>query len=81
MRVFRIGISSPGHEQLTDYVLGKFSQEEIKMIEEMRVKAVEVLELWIGAGIAIAMQTANKQKEEVKKEEGEKNGKTENTSL
>jgi PTH1 family peptidyl-tRNA hydrolase len=77
----RIGISSPGHEQLTDYVLGKFSQEEIKMIEEMRIKAVEVLELWIGAGIAIAMQTANKQKEEVKKEEGEKNGKTENTSL
>lgn len=70
----RIGVSSPGQEKLVDYVLGKFSQEEIKIIEEITVKAIEALELWLAAGIAIAMQTANAQKLEVKKEEGEKNG-------
>lgn len=70
----RIGVGSPEQEQLIDYVLGKFSQEEIKMIEEITVKAMEVLELWIAAGIAMAMQSANARKLEVKKEEGEKNG-------
>jgi peptidyl-tRNA hydrolase, PTH1 family len=70
----RIGVSSPGYEQLADYVLGKFSQQENKIIEEMMVKAIEVLELWITAGIALAMQTANAQQNEVKNEEGEKNG-------
>jgi peptidyl-tRNA hydrolase, PTH1 family len=70
----RIGLSSPGHEQLADYVLGKFSQEESKVIEEMTVKAIEVLELWIADGIAPAMQTANAQKNLSKNEEGEKNG-------
>lgn len=69
----RIGISSPEKEHLADYVLGKFSQEEIKMIEEMTVKAMDVLELWIAAGIAVAMQAANAKKVDVK-EEGEKNG-------
>jgi peptidyl-tRNA hydrolase, PTH1 family len=70
----RIGVGSPEREKWVDYVLGKFSQEEIKIIEEITVKAMEVLELWIAAGIAIAMQTANARKLEVKKEEGEKNG-------
>jgi peptidyl-tRNA hydrolase, PTH1 family len=70
----RIGVSAPGHEQLADYVLGKFSQEENKTIDEMMVEAIEVLELWLTAGIAIAMQAAgerNAQKNKVKKEEGE----------
>ncbi len=58
----RIGVGSPEQEKLVDYVLGKFSQEEIKKIEEITVKAMEVLELWIAAGIAMAMQTANTQK-------------------
>lgn len=70
----RIGVSAPGQEKLADYVLGKFSQEEMKMIEEITMKTIKALELWIAAGIAVAMQTANAQKLEVKKEEGEKNG-------
>ena len=68
----RVGVSSPEEEKLVDYVLGKFSHEEIKIIEEITAKAIKALELWIAAGIAIAMQTANAQKLEVK-EEGEKN--------
>jgi PTH1 family peptidyl-tRNA hydrolase len=67
----RIGVSAPGVEELDEYVLGKFSQEEMKKVEEITIKAVEALELWIAAGIAAAMQTANAQNLE-----GEKNGKT-----
>lgn len=69
----RIGVGAPGHEGLADYVLGRFSQDEKKQMEEIAAKAVEVLELWIAAGIAAAMQRANAQKDQVKKEEGEKN--------
>jgi PTH1 family peptidyl-tRNA hydrolase len=69
----KIGVSSPGQEELTDYVLGKFTQEESKTIQEMTEKAIEVLELWIAAGIAMAMKKANTKLQE-EKEEGEKNG-------
>lgn len=68
----RVGISLPGQENLEDYVLGKFSQEERKAIEEMTTKAVEVLELWMAAGIAMAMRTANARNKD--NEEGENNG-------
>ncbi|MBS0605201.1 MAG: aminoacyl-tRNA hydrolase [Verrucomicrobia bacterium] len=71
----RIGVGAPGGEVLADYVLGRFSQEESKIIEAVAAKAIEVLDLWIGAGIAAAMQVANSApKDQVKKEEGEKNG-------
>lgn len=70
----RIGISPPEQKTLVDHVLGRFSQEELKVIEEISAKAVEVLELWIAAGIATAMQAANARKVDQKKEEGEKNG-------
>ena len=69
----KIGVSSPEQEELTDYVLGKFTQEESKKIQEMTEKAIEVLELWIAAGIAMAMKKANTKLQE-EKEEGEKNG-------
>ncbi len=69
----RIGVGGPGSQILADYVLGKFSQEESKVVEEITVSAIQVLELWVKAGIAIAMQTANSaQKKE--EEEGDKNG-------
>jgi PTH1 family peptidyl-tRNA hydrolase len=70
----RMGVGGPGSQILADYVLGRFSQEERKTIEEVGVKAIEVLRLWLTAGIAIAMQTANAQKDQDKKKEGEKNG-------
>ena len=70
---FRIGVDSPGREHLADYVLGKFSEEESKQVEETVTKAVDVLELWITAGIAMAMQAANARKN-VDRKEGENNG-------
>ena len=71
----RVGVSAPGNEDLADYVLGRFSQEENKVIEEATLKAIEVLDVWMTAGIAIAMQTANI------KEKGETNGQNKNASL
>lgn len=58
----RIGVGNPGNQVLSDYVLGRFSADESKTIGEIEVKALEVLELWIVAGIASAMQTANASK-------------------
>lgn len=55
----RVGVSAPGNEDLADYVLGRFSQEENKVIEEVTSKAIAVLDVWMTAGIASAMQTAN----------------------
>jgi PTH1 family peptidyl-tRNA hydrolase len=62
----RIGVSAPapGEQELDEYVLGKFSQEEMAKIEEITMKAVASLELWLAAGIAAAMQAANTQNEE-----------------
>ena len=68
----RVGVSGPQHEELVDYVLGKFSQEENKLIQDVAIKAIQALELWITVGIAAAMQASNARK--VKEEEGENNG-------
>ena len=70
---FRIGVGSPEQQPLVDHVLGKFSEEENKAVEEVTVKAIEVLELWVTAGIAMAMQAANARKLE-DKNEGDNNG-------
>src|ERR1700722_1031249 len=66
----RIGISAPGEENLSEYVLDRFSQEEMEKVEEVTIKAIEALELWIAAGIVMAMQIANVQKGEKEKENG-----------
>lgn len=55
----KIGIGSVESEKWASHVLGQFSQEEIQAIEEISIKALEILELWIASGIAIAMRTAN----------------------
>lgn len=55
----RIGVSAPGQEGLSDYVLGKFTQEENRTVEGITLSAIGVLDLWITAGIAAAMQAAN----------------------
>ncbi len=67
----RVGVSGPKAEKLADYVLGKFSQEESKIIQDVCLKAIQALELWLTVGIARAMQAANAK---VKEKEGENNG-------
>ena len=68
----RVGVGAPGQEVLADYVLGRFSLDESKVIEPVAKRAIEVLELWTADGIAKAMQSANSSNDQVKKEEGEK---------
>lgn len=65
----RIGVSGPGDQVLADYVLGRFTQDEKKIVEDVLVKAIQALEMWVAQGIPAAMQMANK-----KEEEGENNG-------
>jgi len=82
---FRIGVGNPEVGELADHVLGTFLEKEKPMIEEVIQKAVAVLELWVSAGIAAAMQAANAQSQEKKvseKKSGEEpNGQNEKTSL
>lgn len=59
---FRIGIGSPAQGRMKDFVLENFSSQEQHLVEEMIARAVDALEIWISAGIAAAMQTANAQK-------------------
>ncbi len=70
----RIGVGGPGSQDLADYVLGRFSSEENETFQKVSTKAIEVLELWLTAGTASAMQAANRAENKVKNEEGEKNG-------
>lgn len=56
----RVGVGEPKERQpLEDYVLGRFAEEESKVILESFPKAVDALELWITKGVAIAMQAVN----------------------
>jgi PTH1 family peptidyl-tRNA hydrolase len=55
----RIGVGGPGDHILADYVLARFGQDEAKTVEDAGSKAIEVLEQWVTAGIASAMQMAN----------------------
>lgn len=71
----RIGVGAPENEALEDYVLSRFSDEESGVIGEAALRAREVLEVWMTAGIAQAMQAANSAiKDQETKAEGEKNG-------
>lgn len=70
----KVGVGAPNQEDLADYVLGRFSDEESKVLEGVSERAMHVLELWVAEGIAKAMQAANVANDQVKKEEGDKNG-------
>jgi peptidyl-tRNA hydrolase, PTH1 family len=58
---FRIGVGHPGCGHVKEYVLSAFSKEEALALEELIVRAVEALELWMAAGIVAAMRFANVQ--------------------
>lgn len=76
----RVGIGAPVHVEMKDHVLSGFSAEEIPLMEEAASQAVRVLELWVLAGIAAAMQAANAlAKHENKKENN--NDQAKETSL
>jgi PTH1 family peptidyl-tRNA hydrolase len=56
----RIGIGSPPEGwDWADYVLSKFSKEELPDIEEAVWKAADAVALWAGAGIETCMNQYN----------------------
>jgi peptidyl-tRNA hydrolase, PTH1 family len=67
----RIGVGSEGmpKDDLTDYVLGRFSTEEEKALEGILEKAASVCESWVKEGFGGAtnvlsrLQSVNKEKE------------------
>jgi len=56
----RIGVGAPRDSaQQVDYVLGKFSRAEAKIVDESVERAVAALELWLREGIEAAMNKFN----------------------
>lgn len=58
----RIGVGSPDKEQrigLSDYVLGRFSSEERKILEQIKEKSVRVIKEYWAHGLQSAMTLGN----------------------
>lgn len=57
----RIGVGDRDHGELTDHVLGRFSQEEETLIPSVLERVVQAVEIWLGEGLTSAMNYANRQ--------------------
>lgn len=55
----RVGISHPPYDDVTNWVLGKFSPDEEELLAPAVQKAADALETWIKDGIVKAMNTYN----------------------
>lgn len=57
----KIGISAPKNDEyeLVDYVLGKFSKEEVDVLIKVAIKAAESVEVIIKDGVELAMSKFN----------------------
>ena len=55
----RLGVGSPGGQDLADYVLGKFEKAEEVLLPQVFDKAADVLDCWVREGIQSAMTKAN----------------------
>ena len=54
-----IGRESGDERQITDYVLGKFSADEARLLEKVLARACDQVECWLTAGIENAMNQFN----------------------
>ncbi|MGI6175512.1 MAG: aminoacyl-tRNA hydrolase [Christensenellales bacterium] len=55
----RIGIGSPGHVPIVDYVLGKFSKEEESSVQQALMRAAKAALCFVEQGMEEAMQRYN----------------------
>jgi len=55
----RVGVGNPSEGDLADYVLGSFSEEEMKIVLSMVERSIETVEMWLRVGITSAMNFAN----------------------
>jgi peptidyl-tRNA hydrolase, PTH1 family len=56
----RVGIGAPGGGAAVDWVLGRFFEEEMPVVEKTVVRAVEAVKVAIDKGLLSAMNTFNK---------------------
>ena len=54
-----IGRQSNGERQIKDYVLGRFTAAEFKLLERVLVRAADQVECWLTVGIEMAMTKFN----------------------
>lgn len=64
----RVGIGKNEYTKIKDYVLGKFSKEEKKMIPNILQEAIEIIQVYLKKGLDIAMNKANVRKNRRKDE-------------
>lgn len=56
----RIGVGDREEGDLTSHVLGRFSEEEEKLLPEILDRVVETVEIWMDKGVTRAMDFANR---------------------
>ena len=55
----RIGVGDRAEGDLASHVLGRFSEEEEKLIPDVLERAVQAVEIWLDKGLTSAMNFAN----------------------
>ncbi|NDD58673.1 MAG: aminoacyl-tRNA hydrolase [Chlamydiae bacterium] len=65
----RVGVGDRTRGRLADFVLSRFSEEEMEHMLPLLSRAESALEVWIKDGIVKAMQVANGRQEEKKPEQ------------
>jgi len=55
----RIGVGRPSEGESIDYVLGEFAHSQREQLQNVISVAVDSIEIWLGDGLAAAMQAAN----------------------
>lgn len=56
----KVGIGDNEEQDLSDHVLGRFTQKQQQQLPKVVNEAVEAIELWISKGIKMAMQKVNR---------------------
>jgi PTH1 family peptidyl-tRNA hydrolase len=66
----RLGVGDRQEGDLSSHVLGRFSEEEEKLVPKLLERAVETTELWIAKGITRAMDFANRNEKPIEPKHG-----------
>jgi len=72
----RMGIGHPGQNVMADYVLDRFSQDELKQLEPFVDKGVGVLERLITESVSRVMNSVNERKIDKKHPQGDRENTT-----
>ncbi len=56
----RVGIGRPESREDVNHVLGRFTEDELRLLDATYDRAVEAIEMWIGEGIEKAMNVYNR---------------------